>query len=95
VGRDGSRVRPRKGGVTKGLKVGSQVGPRRGGGTRRLGALVGSRVGPRRGGVTRRLGDVALVRPCGVTKGHVRSDDVTMGHGGGGEGMDSAKSSRW
>jgi len=60
VGRDGSRVRPRKGGVTKGLKVGSRVGPRRGGVTRRLGALVGSRVGPRRGGVTRRLGDVAL-----------------------------------
>ena len=38
---------------------------------------------------------MALVRTCGVTKGHVRSDDVTMGHGGGGEGMDSAKSSRW
>ena len=76
MGSDGSLVRPRKGGVTKGLKV-------------------GSRVGPRRGGVSRRLGDVALVRPGGVTKGHVRSDDVTMGHDGGGEGMDSARSSRW
>ena len=95
MGSDGSRVRPRKGGVTKGLKVGSWVGPRRGGVTRRLGALVGSRVGPRRGGVTRRLGDVALVRPGGVTNGHVSSDDVTMGHDGGGEGMDSARLSRW
>ena len=77
MGSDGSRVRPRKGGVTKGLRV-------------------GSRVGPSRDGVTRRLGDVvALVRPGGATKGHVRSEDVTMGHDGGGEGMDSARSSRW
>ena len=77
MGSDGSRVRPRKGGVTKGLRV-------------------GSRVGPSRDGVTRRLGDVALVvGPGGATKGHVRSEDITMGHDGSGEGMDSARSSRW
>ena len=76
MGSDGSRVRQRKGGVTKGLRV-------------------WSRVGPRSDGVTRRLVDVALVRPGGVTRGHVWSEDVTMGHGGGGEGMDSARSSRW
>jgi len=29
---------------------------------------------------------VALVRPDGVTKGHVWSEYVTMGHDGGGEG---------
>ena len=91
MGSDGSRVRPRKGGVTTGLRVGSRVGP--GGATRRIG--VGSRVGPRRGGATRRLVDVALVRPGGVTKGHVKFGEVTMGHDGGVEGMDSARSSRW
>ena len=91
MGSDGSRVRPRKGGVTKGLRV---VALRPDGVTKGHGS-DGSWVGPMVDGVTRRLVDVALVRPDGVTKGHVRSEDVTMGHDGGGEGMDSARSSRW
>ena len=80
---NGSRVRPRRGGVTRRLVFVALVRPD---GVAKGNSSDGSRVGPTRDGVTRRLVDVALVRPDGVTKGHVWSEYVTMGHDGGGEG---------